>query len=98
MIREEKIATLNEAFALVLDAIPSAGYIWEPIFDDEYLTLVDSRFDPPPSSAIGGGSRQRFSFLPIKVGETTLTMRYKRPWETNVREEKKFVVIINEQS
>jgi len=89
-------AKANVAFSISLDSNPTTGYSWQAAFDDSFLKLVDHSFDPDPSGAIGAGGKERFTFLPIRAGETTIRMSYRRPWESGSADERSFAVLIRE--
>ncbi len=83
-------------FRIFLDSNPTTGYSWQAAFDDSFLELMNHSFDPDPSGAIGAGGKERFTFLPIRAGETTIHMSCKRPWESGSADERSFVILIRE--
>ena len=96
MNTEKMNVRIEEEFAVSLKAIPATGYTWEAQFDETMVQLKEKRFDLDPSSAIGGGGTETFTFNPIKKGETVITMYYKRPWEEKVREEMHYHLLITD--
>lgn len=78
-------ATCMKEFSITLDANPSTGYSWVPSFDKKFLELKDRSFksNDKESKRMGSSSKEVFTFNPIKRGNTTLTMIYKRQWEEN---------------
>ncbi len=81
-------------FSITLDSNPSTGYSWVPLFDNRFLELRD-RYFKLNSKRIGSSSKEVFKFNPIKCGNTTLTMIYKRVWEENGIREVNFEITIH---
>ena len=77
---EEMTVTLGDTFTIELDSNPTTGYAWQAQFDQEYLELVDTEFEPS-SGLLGAGGVERFTFRALSEGDTELTMLYKRSWE-----------------
>ena len=75
-------AFLMKEFLIVLDSNPTTGYSWVPIFDNSFLELRDRSFKRN-GKMFGSPSKEVFKFYPIKRGNTTITMIYKRAWEEN---------------
>ncbi len=86
----ESVEVLNKEFILTLDSNPTTGYNWEAQFDKNILELKEKTFEPSPTGLIGAGGKEKFVFIPVKTGETTIKLMYKRPWEDKPIEEKKF--------
>ena len=72
-------------FSITLDSNPSTGYSWVSLFDTKFLELRDRSFESKDkeSKRMGRWSKEVFTFNPIKHGNTTITMIYKRAWEEN---------------
>jgi inhibitor of cysteine peptidase len=82
----EQVATeVGEKFTIELAANPSTGYTWQlsQAMGDQ-VTLVDSDYEPEGDVQPGSSGVQRFVFEGLKVGTTTLSFSYVRPWETGV--------------
>ena len=75
-------AFFMKEFSITLDSNPTTGYSWVPIFDKGFLELRDRSFKRI-GKKFGSSSKEVFKFYPIKCGNTTLTMIYKRAWEEN---------------
>ncbi|MBN2251135.1 MAG: protease inhibitor I42 family protein [Candidatus Altiarchaeota archaeon] len=86
---------LNEEFSLSLESVPTTGYVWEAKFDGEMIKLKDKSFEASQPGAIGGGGTETFTFVPIRIGETKITMIYKRSWEKEAAEERTYPVKIS---
>ncbi|MBU7027889.1 MAG: protease inhibitor I42 family protein [Theionarchaea archaeon] len=93
MTKEVKV---NQKFTLSVEANPTTGYTWEVHVDETMLQLAEKQFDLYSTETIGGGGTETFTFIPLKTGETHVTMQYKRPWEEEAVEEKQIQVVITE--
>jgi predicted secreted protein len=87
---------VQEEFAVSLKAIPTTGYTWGAQFDETMVQLKGKNFDLDPSSVIGGGGTETFTFTPIRKGETVVIMCYKREWEEKALEEIHYHIVITE--
>ena len=87
---------INQEFIIALDSNPTTGYDWEESHDDSLLSLVDDEYKPDEKAAglVGAGGTQYFRFKAIKTGQTEITLVYRRPWETEILEQKVFNVDI----
>jgi inhibitor of cysteine peptidase len=70
---------VGENFIVALYSNPTTGYKWEAEYDSDFVELIRQGYYVAPSVASGG--LDAFEFRPYKVGETHITMSYKRPWE-----------------
>jgi predicted secreted protein len=89
-------AKLNKPFTISLNALPTAGYTWTAKYDPRYLKLESEQFQSSSTESIGSGGRQIFTFMPISAGKVEVAALYKRPWENNVQDEKKFIIIVRD--
>jgi inhibitor of cysteine peptidase len=93
---------LGQEFTISLEASPTTGYTWEANYDAHFLQLKEQNFEPltpkGPESArpLGSPGKTVFTFIPIKSGQTTITMIYQRTWEKTPAQEEAFTVIIND--
>ena len=77
---------VGQEFALVLGSNPSTGYRWqfaEPL-DEAVLAFVGSEYRPPEANPIGAGGPEIWTFRAVGRGATTISLKYIRPWETDV--------------
>jgi inhibitor of cysteine peptidase len=86
-------AEVGEEFEITLDANPTTGYSWEASFDDTFLQLIEQRYERT-SDLIGGGGHAVFAFKFLRTGKGTITMEYRRPWESGYKEIRKFEVSV----
>jgi predicted secreted protein len=87
----------NDEFVVLiaLDSNPSTGYSWEEGYDETRLELIEETFEPgeyAKQGLVGAGGTELFRFKALKSGGAEIKMEYKRPWETEVLEQKVFTV------
>jgi len=93
--------TLNKAFSISVPSNPSTGYSWDASFNSSFLRLKRKRFRrdrSKPERMVGVGGTTTFVFVPIKEGETTLTLRYGRTWENQGVEKRTYRIVISGKS
>ena len=88
--------TVNQEFTIALDSNPTTGYGWEVSYDENMLSLEKEEYNPDEKEPglVGAGGTQYYRFQALKVGETEITVTYKRSWETEYAEQKVFSVDI----
>jgi inhibitor of cysteine peptidase len=85
---------LNQDFTIALQANPTTGYDWQPVFDAGLLSQVKKDYQQDDHSGkqlVGSGGTDFFTFKGLKAGETKITFTYYRPWETPKAEDKQQV-------
>ena len=87
------VAKDGESFVIELQGNATTGYEWELEFDTGMIKGVGQEYKPG-GEGIGAGGRERFTLKALKAGETVIRALYKRPWEREAIEEKKFKVRI----
>lgn len=88
------IVSAGEPFTIELEGNPTTGYEWELQVDNDKVQVIDQRYQPPGRTSVGGGGQERFTLKPIKKGGAIVRALYKRAWEREPIEEKKFIVEI----
>ena len=88
--------TVNQEFTIALDSNPTTGYGWEASYDEDMLSLEKEEYNPDVKvpGLVGAGGTQYYQFQALKVGETEITVTYKRSWEPGYDEQKVFTVDI----
>ena len=88
--------TVNQEFIIALDSNPTTGYDWEVSYDENMISLEKEEYNPDEKAPglLGAGGTQYYRFQALKVGETEITVTYKRSWETGYDEQKVFTVDI----
>jgi predicted secreted protein len=82
---------IGSAFTIRLQSNPTTGYSWVLDHDHERLELVSESYERL-SMSIGGGGVTVFKFVALKRGVTTITTYYRRPWEDEAIEVRRFSV------
>jgi predicted secreted protein len=80
---------------IALDSNPTTGYSWEASYDETRLELVEETYELGEyvkQGLVGAGGTELFRFKALKSGEAQITMEYKRPWETEILQQKVFTV------
>lgn len=91
-------ASVGVEFTIILDSNPTTGYSWDfsspP--DERIIKLIDDTFQPPITRLKGAGGKQLWTFSPMGEGETTISLKYVRPWEKDTPpvRTKTFTVIV----
>jgi len=89
---------VGEQIVVVLEGNPSTGYIWEAKdLDASMIQQVgETEFKSSNSNPgfAGAGGTLTLKFRALKVGTTSLTLVYHRPWETDVKPLSSFTTII----
>jgi inhibitor of cysteine peptidase len=97
---KEMHVTLGQEFKISLEANPTTGYTWEAHYDGHFFTLKEQRYEPLPAKGPGAGAllgapgKAVFTFVPLKTGQTTIQMIYRRPWEKRSVQEETFKITI----
>ncbi len=84
----------GEVMSITLESNPSTGYSWFATISKPtvLVQMGDPQYQEPASSGntpiVGAAGTQTFYFQAAETGTTTLTLDYKRSFETNVAPEK----------
>jgi len=91
---ETIITSIEQEFVIALDSNPTTGYDWEENHDPYKLILIEKKYESNEKAEglVGAGGTQYFRFTSQKTGETEIIFTYKRPWETEILEQKVFSV------
>ncbi len=91
-------ASVGEKFSITLIANHTTGYSWKlaTTLDPAVLQAIGTKYKEEPSSRVGAGGEEVWTFLPKGKGTVELEFQYQRPWEKDVPPVKtaKFEVII----
>ncbi len=88
----------GNGFVIALGSNPTTGYSWQASYDESRLELVESKYElgkTAEQGVVGAGGVEFFKFRTLKKGTTEITMVYKRQWEEESLDQKKFTVNIN---
>ncbi len=78
--KDVRVVQVGRQFAIDLEAIPGAGYMWEVSQHPIELELVSQEV-VAISREIGGNSTQRFLLVAHQPGDYSLAFQLKRKWE-----------------
>lgn len=82
-------------FALELASNPTTGYSWQVHVDGQHLDLVSQEFEPG-GVGVGAGGHEVFRFHALAAGETEISFDYRRPWDKEIHDSRRFRVTISE--
>jgi inhibitor of cysteine peptidase len=88
---------VNQEFVIALGSNPTTGYSWQESYDQSALELVEKTYKPAKEAkegVVGAGGVEYFRFKALKTERTKITLVYKRPWETEILEQKVFTLNI----
>ena len=91
-----------EAMSITLESNPSTGYSWFASISDTAILaqMGEPEYTAPTESStpvVGAPGTQTFLFQAIETGTTTITLEYKRGWETDVAPEKTITITVEVQ-
>jgi inhibitor of cysteine peptidase len=78
---------VGDILKIELNSNPSTGYSWHIAAntDDVLAPVGEPQFSLGGATPMpGAGGTETFTFKAVAAGESTLTLIYNRPWETNV--------------
>jgi predicted secreted protein len=76
--------TVGDTLTVKLDALPGAGYIWQPTTDGRpNLKYISVKTLPERAGNVGGKRTMVLRFLATASGDAKLTLIYGRPWMIN---------------
>jgi inhibitor of cysteine peptidase len=96
-----QLLKVGEVMAITLESNPSTGYGWFATSSRPEVIAQsgDSQYQEPQSTSgtpiMGAAGTETLSFLAISAGTATLTLDYKRGWETNVAPEKTISITVD---
>lgn len=70
----------GEPFEILLNETPSTGYKWQFQPHENFVRLIDDKFNLSSGAGIGGGGSRSLIFQIDQPGEITLTANLVRPW------------------
>ena len=88
--------TINHPVTISLPANLTTGFAWEIDFIDPVLECHQLSYKKR-GEALGAGGIQKFEVRARKSGEYAINFKLKRSWEKNVRETRKYYIIVTER-
>ncbi len=70
-------------FAIVVASNRTTGFSWQiaqPI-NEKIVKLVGTEYVPSESDLDGAGGKEVWTFTAVTAGQTTISLKYVRPWE-----------------
>lgn len=74
---------VGREFSSTLASNATTGYHWElaePL-DEAIVKLVGSQYQAPNTNLVGAGGQEVWTFRAVGPGQTTINLKYVRPWE-----------------
>ena len=90
----------GEVLAITLESNPSTGYSWFAAISDPkvIVQMGEPQYQEPASSAgtplLGASGKQTFFLQAVETGTATVSLEYKRGWETDVASEKTITIMV----
>ena len=83
---------LDHVFTIALQSNPTTGYIWTLSIEPEgVITTKSKEFIANASDYVGVGGTTSWLMIANRIGSTTLTFHYQRPWETGAKPARELV-------
>ncbi len=90
---------VDQEFIIALGANPTTGYGWQETYDETMLEMVGGKTYKPGEEAeegvVGAGGVEYFRFKALKIGETEVTLIYKRPQDVSTPQHVTKVFTVN---
>ncbi len=78
--------SVGQTFVITLASNVTTGYHWElaTSLNNEVVELVSSEYKAPETKLVGVGGQEIWTFRAVGRGQTTINLKYVRPWEKDV--------------
>jgi inhibitor of cysteine peptidase len=87
--------TAGEEIIIHLDSNATTGYEWAVAgLDDTLLRYLGTDYDAPEDGLVGQGGTQELRFEALDPGESTLSLKYWRPFEGDASIAERFSVTV----
>ncbi len=86
----------RKSLVITLESNKTTGYEWqlaEPL-DNNMLRFVSSKYATGDSDLVGAGGKEEWTFMALKPGRTTVSLKYVRPWEKETPPAKKIIFVV----
>ena len=89
----------GQVMSITLESNPSTGYSWYAAISNIAVLaqMGEPEYTAPAESStpmVGAAGAQTFLFQATEIGSTTITLEYKRGWETDVAPEKTITITV----
>ncbi len=87
----------GEKFVIVVASNRTTGFSWEIAkpFNEKVVTFLGKEYLPEKSDLDGAGGKEVWTFIAVAAGQTTIYLRYVRPWEKGIPPERETAYTIN---
>jgi inhibitor of cysteine peptidase len=91
---------IGDVMAITLESNPSTGYAWFATSSnpDVLAQMGEAQYQAPKSSSstpiVGAAGTETLYFTASRAGTATLTLDYKRGWETDISPEKTVTIMV----
>jgi inhibitor of cysteine peptidase len=81
---------VGEQFDFVLQSNATTGFEWRLVEPTSATTIkkIKNEYHEPNTGAVGAGGTEHWIFEGVRAGETTVKLKYIRPWESNAAPDK----------
>ena len=92
----------GEVMSVTLEANPSTGYSWFVNISDQkvIIQMAETEYQeasPNTTPILGAPVEKTFLFQAVEAGQATITLDYKRGWETDVAPEQMITIMVEVQ-
>lgn len=88
----------GEKFVIVIESNRTTGFSWEIAkpYNENVVTLMGREYLPQKSDLDGAGGKEVWTFTAVSAGQTTIYLKYVRPWEKGIppKQETAYTVIV----
>jgi len=77
--------SVGQSLVVTLASNVTTGYSWSLTenSDDSVLSNTGNEYIAPQTTLVGAGGKEEWTFKALKKGNSTISMVYSRPWETD---------------
>jgi predicted secreted protein len=80
--KDDQTIKVGEIYNVVLKGNPSTGYLWQYTTENDNVVKLDKESFSPDSTLTGADGTFTWKFIALQPGETKLSFKYYRPWES----------------
>jgi len=89
--------TAGDTLTITLESNITTGYSWNEnsnIGDNTVIQQTDHKYQPPAVTIPGAGGNEIWNLKALKVGKSTISMEYRRPFEPNAAPANTFTLTV----
>lgn len=84
--KDSNVLNIGQNGKVVLKGNPTTGYTWHYTIEDNNIIKLASESSIQDSNLMGAGSTFIWNFKALKAGETKITFKYYRDWESSAKD------------